>query len=119
MRSHLTQHVFAIADNCHARHENVPECDQNVIMRARGSRVFEKQLHSSRKLFKFVLNLGLFQLSAHAHETTQKNAFNKYFTSPRVSLSGDRLTTGGDGHAERDGKREKRAVVCHSQWGLC
>lgn len=40
-----------------------------------------------------------------------KAACNKYSTGPRVSLCGDGLTTGGDGHAERDGKREKRAAV--------
>lgn len=46
---------------------------------------------------------------------------SKYPKHPRpcVSLSGDRLTTGGDRHAEGDWKREKRAAVCHSERGLC
>lgn len=30
-----------------------------------------------------------------------------------------KLSTGVEGHTERDGKREKRAVVCHCQWDLC
>lgn len=33
-----------------------------------------------------------------------KIAFSKYSAGPCASLSGDRLTTGGDGRAERDGK---------------
>lgn len=56
------------------------------------------------------LSFNYQQNEKNTHQKNTKIAFNKYFTSPCVSLSGDRLTTGGDGHAEK--RREMREEGC-------
>lgn len=51
-------------------------------------------------------------------QNTQNQKMQIKSTSPCVSLCGGRLTTGGDGHSERDGKWEKMAVVPQSMGSL-
>lgn len=51
-------------------------------------------------------------------QNTQNQKMQRQSISPCVSLCGGRLTTGGEGHTERDGKWEKMAVVPQSMGSL-
>lgn len=120
--------MFAFADTWCVSNKNVHELDQKVSVCERMPYIRKPNAFSTftHIAFKKIIQICaqfltisiIGKLSKHTQNNT-KIAFNKYYTRPCVSLSGDRLTTGGDGHTERDGKLERRAVVCLSQWGLC